>query len=365
MGDFVGDITGVVSNAFGFYRVLPTTAIKPLTNATTDFPAVSFESKGSCKGVTVGVYNAENLNPKSAHMPLIIDQIVDKLKIPDVIMIQEIQDNSGAANDGVVSANVTLSTLAVGIEEKSGVAYEFTEVIPTNNEDGGQPGGNIRVAYLYRPDVVELYKPNFGGGDDANEVLESEDGPVLKYNPGRIAPKSSAFTNSRKPVVAQWKTVRGTGKTFFTVNVHFSSKGGSSSIHGDARPPLNGALASRQAQADITADFISQIMELDPKARIVAAGDFNEFTQVEPMQTFLSKSGLIDLEEAIDMDPAERYTYLFDMNCQSLDHVFISPSLSRGALYEHLHLNTWQTDAGQVSDHDPSVARFNMCGCGA
>jgi predicted extracellular nuclease len=106
-------------------------------------------------------------------------------------------------------------------------------------------------------------------------------------------------------------------------------------------------------------------MELDPKARIVAAGDFNEFTQVEPMQTFLGKSGLIDLEEAIDMDPAERYTYLFDMNCQSLDHVFISPSLSRGALYEHLHLNTWQTDAGQVSDHDPSVARFNMCGCGA
>jgi hypothetical protein len=221
----------------------------------------------------------------------------------------------------------------------------------------------VRVAYLYRPDVIELYKPNIGRGGEANEVLESADGPVLKYNPGRIDPSNSAFSNSRKPLIAQWKTVRGTGKTFFTVNVHFSSKGGSAPIHGDPRPPLNGAIDSRQAQAEITGDFIGQIMELDPEARIVAAGDFNEFTQVQPMQTFLKRSGLIDLEEAVDLDPTERYTYLFDMNCQSLDHVFISPSLGRGALYEHLHLNTWQNFDDQVSDHDPSVARFNMCGC--
>ncbi|KAI9151845.1 hypothetical protein HJFPF1_09056 [Paramyrothecium foliicola] len=363
MGDYLGDITGVVYNAFGFYRVLPTTRLQPLKNATTEFPAVSFESKGTCKGVTVGVYNAENLTPNSAHMPLIIDQIVNKLKTPDVIMFQEIQDNSGNVNDGTVSGNVTLFTLASGIEEASGIAYEFAEVPPVDGQDGGEPGGNIRVAYLYRPDVVELFKPNLGSGGDATEVLESEDGPVLKYNPGRIDPKNPAFNNSRKPVIAQWKTVRGTGKTFFTVNVHFSSKGGSSSLHGDPRPPLNGAVAARQSQAEITGDFIGQIMELDPSARIVAAGDFNEFTQVQPMQTFLGRSGLVDLEEAIDMDPVERYTYLFDMNCQSLDHVFVSPSITRGALYEHLHLNTWQNFDDQVSDHDPSVARFNLCGC--
>jgi predicted extracellular nuclease len=253
MGDYIGDVTGVVTNAFGFYRVLPTTSIAPIKNATTEFAGVSFESKGNCKGITVGVYNAENLNPQSAHMPLIIEQIVNKLKTPDVIMLQEVQDNSGAANDGTVSGNVTLHTLTSGIEAKSGIAYEFAEVIPIDNLDGGQPGGNIRVAYLYRPDVVELYKPNLGGGNDVNEVLESEDGPVLKYNPGRIAPTDTAFANSRKPVIAQWKTVRGTGKTFFTVNVHFSSKGGSSPIHGDARPPLNGALAARQSQAEVTA----------------------------------------------------------------------------------------------------------------
>jgi predicted extracellular nuclease len=345
MGDYIGDVTGVVTNAFGFYRVLPVTNISPLKNATTEFPSVSFESKGTCKGITVGVYNAENLAPQSAHLPLVIDQIVEKLKTPDLIMLQEVQDNSGPTN------------------EKSGLVYAFAEVAPEDGKDGGQPGGNIRVAYLYRPDVIELYKPNIGRGGEANEVLESADGPVLKYNPGRIDPSNSAFSNSRKPLIAQWKTVRGTGKTFFTVNVHFSSKGGSAPIHGDPRPPLNGAIDSRQAQAEITGDFIGQIMELDPEARIVAAGDFNEFTQVQPMQTFLKRSGLIDLEEAVDLDPTERYTYLFDMNCQSLDHVFISPSLGRGALYEHLHLNTWQNFDDQVSDHDPSVARFNMCGC--
>ena len=79
------------------------------------------------------------------------------------------------------------------------------------------------------------------------------------------------------------------------------------------------------------------------------------------MQTFVSRSGLLDLEVATNMDPVERYTYLYDMNCESLDHILISKSIVRNAKYEHLHLNTWQDYDGQVSDHDPSVARFDLC----
>jgi predicted extracellular nuclease len=111
--------------------------------------------------------------------------------------------------------------------------------------------------------------------------------------------------------------------------------------------------------------FIAQILEKDPKARIIAAGDFNEFTQVQPMQVFAEKSGLRDLDELVNMDPVERYTYLFDMNSQALDHVYASPSLKNEAMFEHLHLNTWQNYDDQVSDHDPSVARLNVCGCSA
>ncbi|KAF5248567.1 hypothetical protein FAUST_230 [Fusarium austroamericanum] len=358
LGDFVGEITGVVTYAFGFYRILPLTAIKVSKRSNSEHPAVSFTSKGSCKGITVADYNTENLNPESAHLPLVVGQIVEKLRTPDLIFLQEVQDNSGAANDGVVSANKTLAALADGIEAASGVVYEWAEVVPDNNVDGGQPGGNIRQAYLYRPDVVQLVKPNEGSASDVNAVL---DGPTLKFNPGRIDPANSVWDNSRKPLAAEWKPVKGTKKSFFTVNVHFGSKGGSSSMHGDARTPVNKGVEKRTKQSEVTADFVAQILKKDKKAHVIVAGDFNEFADVEPIDTFVKTSGLVDIDDAAKIPMTERYTYLFDSNCQALDHMFISKELRKGIKYEHMHINTWQDTAGEVSDHDPSVALFDLC----
>ncbi|KAH6981103.1 Endonuclease/exonuclease/phosphatase [Ilyonectria sp. MPI-CAGE-AT-0026] len=358
LGDYLGDITGVVYNAFGFYRILPLTSVKVEEPSSAEFPAVGFTSKGSCKGITIADYNAENLNPASAHLPLVIDQIVNKLLTPDLIFLQEVQDNTGATNNGVVSANETLTALATGIEEASGVEYAFIDVDPVNNKDGGQPGGNIRVAYLYRPDAIKLVDVNPGNATQANEVLA---GPTLKYNPGLIDPANSCWSDSRKPLVAMWQPVKGSTTPFFTVNVHFGSKGGSSSLHGDPRPPVNKGVEKRTLQAQTTAEFVAQISAIDRKAHIIVAGDFNEFVQVEPMQTFLETSGLMDMDDAAKISEVERYTYLFDMNCEALDHMFISKNLRTGVKYEHMHLNTWQNFDDQVSDHDPSVARFNLC----
>ncbi|KAH6900761.1 Endonuclease/exonuclease/phosphatase [Thelonectria olida] len=358
LGDYMGDITGIVFQAYGFYSIQPLTAVAVSEAADPEFPAVTFTSKGSCKGITVADYNAENLNPASTHLPLVVDQIVHKLLTPDLIFLQEVQDNTGATNNGVVSANETLIALADGIEEASGVAYDYVDIDPVNNQDGGQPGGNIRVAYLYRPDRVALVDVNPGNATQANEVL---DGAKLKYNPGLIDPSNSAWSNSRKPLVAKWKPVSGTSKPFFTINVHFGSKGGSSSLHGDPRPPVNEDVDKRTEQAKLAASFIAEIRAADKDAHIITAGDFNEFVQVEPLQTFLAVSGLMDLDEAAKIPEVERYTYLYDMNCEALDHMFISKNLRTGVKYEHMHVNTWQDDDSQVSDHDPSVARFNLC----
>jgi endonuclease/exonuclease/phosphatase family metal-dependent hydrolase len=49
------------------------------------------------------------------------------------------------------------------------------------------------------------------------------------------------------------------------------------------------------------------------------------------------------------------------MNSQELDHMFISQALKPKAQYEHVHINTWVTKAQQISDHDPSVAKLNVC----
>ena len=251
MGDELDDITGVITNAFGFYRILPLTNIKIKNAANANQGPTSLVSQGDCTAITMGNYNVENLTPDSAHMPLLADHIVKYLNSPDLISIQEIQDNSGSVNDGVVSANETLTALADAISGISNVTYHFASVDTEDGTDGGQPGGNIRVAFLYRTDVLQLSGGlRQGGPTDANEVLS---GPTLKYNPGRIDPDNSAWENSRKPIIAEWEPVNGRKKKhFFTVNVHWASKGGSSSLHGDARPPVNGAVEQRLEMAEVT-----------------------------------------------------------------------------------------------------------------
>lgn len=95
----------------------------------------------------------------------------------------------------------------------------------------------------------------------------------------------------------------------------------------------------------------------------MTAGDFNEFAFVQPIEEFASISGLKDLDAVVRTDEVERYTYLFDMNAQELDHMFVSPALAKKsrAEFEHVHVNTWPDYNSQISDHDPSVARLDVC----
>ncbi|KAF9729325.1 hypothetical protein PMIN06_004426 [Paraphaeosphaeria minitans] len=363
LGDSLDEITGIVTQAFGFYRILPTTALKVKKSQKPALPAATkLTSDGKCSGLTFGSYNVENLSPNSTHLPAIAAHLVDSLRSPDLVFLQEVQDDNGPTDDAVVSANLTLSTLAAAIAAIGGPQYAFADVDPVDNQDGGAPGGNIRTAYLYKPALIRLHKPNAGGPLDATAVLP---GSSLTFNPGRIDPANAAWTASRKPLVAQWEVLGrkgGSEGTFFTVNVHFGSKGGSSSLQGDARPPVNGGVNNRQAQAELTASFVKSLLARDAHAHIITAGDFNEFISVAPLRAYVSLSGLHDLDAVAGIGPAERYTYLFDMQAQQLDHVFVSDALKRKkAAYEHVHVNTWVDRAAQVSDHDPSVAKLDVC----
>lgn len=252
IGDKAADITGVVYYQYGFFYILPSTALELTTLADETLPTTTLASAGSCEALTVGDYNVENLTPDSTTLSLRADHIVNYLNTPDLMFIQEIQDNSGATNDGVVDANVTLTNLINAIADISNVTYSFVQINPVNGQDGGESGGNIRVAYLYRPEVLSLYNPNAGNSTAANEVLSGEDGPELLYNPGLVDPTNAAWASTRKPLAAAW-IAEGASKPFFTVNVHWSSKGGGSSLQGDVRPPINGAVAKRVQQAEVTA----------------------------------------------------------------------------------------------------------------
>ncbi|GIK01377.1 hypothetical protein Aspvir_005411 [Aspergillus viridinutans] len=357
LGDSIGDITGVIAPAYGYYALLPLTALTVTGSNTTAAAATDLESAGTCCAVTVGSYNVNNLAPNSTTLPKVAQHIAQYLKSPTLVFLQEVQDDDGPTDDGVVSANKTLSTLVQSIAAQGGITYSFVDIDPGNKEDGGEPGGNIRVAYLYDASVIRLRNANPGSNTDANEVLA---GPELKYNPGLIDPSNAVWANSRKPLAAAWETLDGKNK-FFTVNVHFTSKGGGTSIEGNARPPVNGGVAKRESQAKLVAAFTSSILAEDCSAKIISSGDFNEFTFAQPLETFLAESGLEDLDEVAGIATTERYTYLYDMNCQQLDHMFVSPALADGAEMHHLHVNTWVSYDDQASDHDPTVALLNVC----
>ncbi|RMY21869.1 hypothetical protein D0867_03077 [Hortaea werneckii] len=323
LGDRFEDITCVITYQFGFYYCVPQTAVSYTRRLDPYRPAATkLTSKNSCKGITMGQYNVENLSPSSATLDDIANQIVTYLRTPDLIFLQEVQDNNGATDDDVVSANTTLSDLVSAINAAgSKVNYAFTDIPPVDDTNGGQPGGNIRNAYLYNPNVLRLRNPNPAGSTDAENK-------------------------------------------FFTINVHWTSKGGSTSLQGDPRPPINGGLEERLSQANVTASFIASLLAADENAAIISAGDFNEFAWVKPLTLFQDVSGLSDLDDVVGMEAVERYTYTFGVNTQQLDHMYVSPRLAgrKGrAEFEHVHVSSWVSAADVVSDHDPSVARFDVC----
>ena len=82
-----------------------------------------------------------------------------------------------------------------------GPHYQYIDVAPEDKKDGGAPGGNIRVGFLYNPERVTLTP---GTPGNTTQSVEYKDGK-LTLNPGRIDPTNSAFNSSRKPLAAQFE----------------------------------------------------------------------------------------------------------------------------------------------------------------
>ncbi|KAI0087810.1 DNase I-like protein [Irpex rosettiformis] len=366
VGKALSDITGVVQYQFGFYYILPLTA--PIVLSTPDPTVPSTKLTPSSDGctITIGDYNVNNFDPKSNHLSSVGNHIANFLASPDVMFLQEIQDNSGETDDGMVDGGTTLTNLVTSVSNQGGIMYNFTEINPQNDMDGGVPGGNIRVAYLFNPKKVSLVPGSpVGGTLDAVKPVRGGlfgFGVGLNFNPGRIDPTNTAWNSSRKPLVAHWQT--NSGHKFYTINIHDASKsGGGSSIQGAPRPPINSDVDQRTAQVEVIANFVKSLLKLDPLANIVVAGDWNEFIQTRSV--FEAFRGILfEVDDLARIPAAERYTYVFDNLNEQLDHVFVSPAMAlRRVEAEHIHVNSWASNSSaRASDHDPSVARLKICG---
>ena len=351
---FASPVVGVMDYSFGNFKLNLTAPLARvdggLQRETTRAPRD--------QELVVGTYNVENLDPGDAgafarHAGL----IVDNLRAPDLLAIEEIQDNDGATNTSVTDASVSWQLLIEAIVAAGGPAYQYRQIDPVDDQDGGEPGGNIRVGFLFRSDRGLSFVDRPGAtSTTATTVLDHPEGPRLSFSPGRVASQDPAFVDTRKSLAGEFRLH---GKKVFVVANHFSSKTADDPLFGCWQPPVRASEVARHGQARVVNAFVDQLVAADLQANVIVLGDINDFEFSQTVE--LLEGGV--LTTLIDtLPPAERYSYVFEGNSQVLDQILVSnPLLSSFPVdYDPVHVNAEFAD--QASDHDPQVARLDLRG---
>ncbi len=357
LGDrFDGDIIGVLDYSYGNFKLLNT---QPLPAVNPGHLTEESASPATAGQLSVAAMNVENLDPGDPDEKFagLASDIVNHLLSPDIISLEEVQDNDGKEDDGVVAADQTYGKLIDAIRAAGGPAYAYRDIPPEDKQDGGQPGGNIRVGFLFRPDRVHFVDRPGGDATTAVSVLSGADGPELSFSPGRVDPTNAAWEHSRKPLAGEFVF---NGHTVFVISNHFNSKGGDDALFGRYQPPRRPSEAQRWQQARVINNFVAQILAVDPHADVIALGDLNDFWFSAAVKTLQKDGVLTNLIE--QLPESERYTYLYQGNAQTLDHVLVSPGLlDRDPQIDIVHANAEFAQLPErATDHDPVLARFDF-----
>jgi len=351
IGDVLTDVSGVVSYRAGNYELLLDAVPVRVTPGRLSREIARLPS-GATR-VRVATFNLHNLSLREpGRMAEIGRVIVSQLGAPEILGVEEIVDDSGAANDGVVDATLTLRALVAAVRGADGPAYDFREVLPQDGADGGAPGNNIRVALLFDRSRVQFVDRGDSFGTAETRFVTVGGRPQLTRSPGRIDPTNPAWVQSRKPLACELKVA---GRTLFVVVCHFTSKSRSSPMFGAVQPPVDPDAPKRRRQGELVALFVRDALAIDPNARVVVLGDLNDDWFSAPIAA-LEQAPLTDLWSLV---PAtERYSLLFEGNAQAFDHVLVSPALADDARFDVVHVAIEFRNG--VSDHDPVMAAVRV-----
>lgn len=355
---FTGSINGVMSYGFSNYKVLTKTEdLPPFVEGKTKRETTKL--KGENKKLTIASFNVENFSANKTGSDgttdekagRIAESIVNNLNAPDIVGLIEMQDGNGPTNNGNTDAKESAERLINEIKAKGGPSYSYTDIAPVDGKDGGIPGGNIRVAFIYNPERVSLASGTKG---TATQAVEFKDGK-LSVNPGRIDPTNPVFNNSRKPLAAQFEF---NGEKVVVIANHFNSKGGDQPLFGKNQPPVLSSETQRHQIAGVVNNFVKSIKADDPKANVVLLGDFNDFEFTKTLEIVKGN----ELTNMVDQVPAEeRYSYSYQGNAQVLDHILVSNNLKKDTKVDMVHINSQFMEAhGRASDHDPVVVQVKL-----
>lgn len=350
-GDSLGNVTGVLGYGFGNYEVRPDVPIRA-TRGNTAPESSALPSGGSV--LSIATYNVENLDPDDedgdrdvadGKFDRLARQIAENLGAPDIVGLQEIQDDDGSLESGLVTAAETLARLTAGVNAVLGAdVYRYIDnTFIGNGTSGGQPGGNIRVAYLYRSDRVSAVPGSERSVADAEEQRTNPEHP---------------FFGGRLPLAVDFLF---NGARVTVVNNHFASKGGGTPVFGAVQPFVNGNAEVRTQQAAAINTFVDDLLSADPGAHVIVLGDLNEFWFDPIIGEHLTgaREGTVLHNLWLQLPETERYSYIYEGNSQTLDHILVTENLrARLVGFDAVHVNSPFAD--QASDHDPLLAAFDF-----
>jgi predicted extracellular nuclease len=265
--------------------------------------------------------------------------IVHDAGSPAIIALQEIQDDDGAELSTTVKADRTFAVLVRAVQAAGGPTYAWADIPPQVGVDGGQPGGNIRNAYLYDPARVHLVPGSLA----------------------RLGSESPAFESSRKPLAARFSLVDGQGELEL-INVHLASKRHQNGLFAPDRPGFDSRLALRVRQAEVIGEHLARLRAKEVDYYVT--GDFNDF-EFSPTLRALTGDHSTNLVERVP-EPL-RYDYNHRGMSQALMHGVVAnrQMVERTVEYEILHANALLgaqpgRKGEKASDHAYVIARLEL-----
>jgi len=262
----------------------------------------------------------------------------------DVVSLEEIENSAalGEPRDDALSALVSALNTAAGSTRWAFAPSPAPADLPATAEQDA-----IRTAFIYNPNTISL------------------------VGASRVLVGSAAFANAREPLAQAFKPKNAADTAAFAVVAnHFKSKGSGvddGTGQGNANP-------DRIAQAQALIPFANTFASDRGTDKIFLAGDFNSYSEEDPMQV-LYGAGF----DAIKSDTANEWSYSFDGQSGSLDHILANPaaeavvagadlwSINSGESvaweYSRTNYNVsdfYQENVYRASDHDPEIVGLNL-----
>ncbi|MGQ0606927.1 MAG: ExeM/NucH family extracellular endonuclease [Chloroflexota bacterium] len=357
-GATVADLTAIVHQGFGSYRLQPVGEIT--FDGAADRPTTVPDVGGRIQVAAFNVLNYFNGDgmgggfptTRGAETPLEFDRQHDKIVAAIGAMDAEVVGLMEIENDGA-DAVPAIATLVDGLNESFGAGtYAYVETGSIGTDE-------IAVAVIYQPDAV------VPTGDFA--ILDSGVDP--RFN-----------DDANRPVLAQTFTETATDAVFTVAVNHLKSKGSGCGAGDDQPDHLGGNCnGTRTAAAEALADWLATdpTASEDPDAMII--GDLNAYRLETPISA-LRDADFTDL--LAEYEGPDAYTFVFMGASGYLDHALSNPSLSEQVTdAAPWHINTdeppvldyntnfkspnhqatlYAPDPFRSSDHDPVIVGLDL-----